>query len=201
MPKVLNPKASYTFHSYFKMRHNIADILADLGFSYDRRPLNLAQSDRPLSTTSLEAALDRNLRYAAPSSEAARRELLITPILIELCELLDARLEIEYPITVSNWLKGAIDYWILTQSGVAIVEAKQADLTHSFTQLAAELIALDTWSDQETPFLYGAVTTGEDWLFGKLERSTKRVTQDIRLYRVPETLEALLRVLMALVQR
>ena len=200
MPKVLNPDASYTFHSYFEMRYNIADILADLGFRYDRRHLDLPTSDRPLSVTRIEETLNRNLRYADPSSYAARREMLIAPILIELCELIDARLDIEYPIAVSNWLKGSIDYRVATENSIVIVEAKQADLTHGFVQLAAELIALDLWTEVETPNLYGAVTTGDDWRFGILERTAKRITQDIKLYRVPENVEQLLRILMAVSQ-
>ncbi len=197
MPKVLDPQASYTFHSYFEMRYNVADILADLGFNYDRRYLNLPQNGRSLNTTRIEETLQRNLRYAEPSSEAARRELLIAPVLVELCELLDARLDIEYPIKVSNWLKGSIDYRVVTANTITIVEAKQADLTHGFVQLAAELIALDKWIDEDLPLLYGAVTTGEDWRFGILDREAKQVTQDIALYRAPENVETLLRVLMA----
>ena len=197
MPKVLDPKANYTFHSYFEMRYNVADILADLGFGYDRRYLRLPQSDRPLDTRRIEETLNRNLRYVEPSSEAARREMLIAPILVELCELIDGRLDIEYPIKVSNWLKGSIDYRVVTANTITVVEAKQADLTHGFVQLAAELIALDQWIDQELPLLYGAVTTGEDWRFGILDREARQVTQDIALYRVPENVETLLRVLMA----
>ncbi len=200
MPKVLNPEASYTFHSYFEMRHNIADILADLGFRYDRRRLDLPASDRVFSVARIEETLERNLRYADPSSEAARREMLIAPVLIELCELIDARLDIEYPITVSNWLKGAIDYRVVTKNSMTIVEAKQADLTHGFVQLSAELIALDKWIDSDAPSLYGAVTTGEDWRFGVLDRASKLVTQDIMLYRVPENVAQLLRVLIAVCQ-
>ena len=200
MPKVLNPEASYTFHSYFEMRYNIADILADLGFRYDRRHLDLPTSDRPFSVTRIEETLNRNLRYADPSSEAARREMLIAPILIELCELIDARLDIEYPIAVSNWLKGSIYYRVATENSIVIVEAKQADLTHGFVQLAAELIALDLWTEVDTPNLYGAVTTGDDWRFGILERTAKRITQDIKLYRVPENVEQLLRILIAVSQ-
>lgn len=162
MPKVLDPQASYTFHSYFEMWYNVADILADLGFGYDRRYLQLPQSERSLDTTRIEETLQRNLRYAEPSSEAARREMLIAPVLVELCELLDARLDIEYPIKVSNWLKGSIDYRVVTANTITIIEAEQADLTHGFVQLAAELIALDKWIDGDLPLLYGAVTTGED---------------------------------------
>lgn len=197
MPKVLDPQASYTFHSYFEMRYNIADILADLGVSYDRRRLELPSSDRAFSVTRIEETLERNLRYADPASEAARREMLIAPVLIELCELIDARLDIEYPINVSNWLKGAIDYRIATHNTITVVEAKQADLTHGFVQLSAELIALDQWIETDTPLIYGAVTTGEDWRFGILDRVAKQITQDINLYRVPENVEQLLRVLIA----
>ena len=196
MSKVLDPQASYTFHSYFEMRYNVADILADLGFSYDRRYLKLPQSERSLDASRIEETLQRNLRYAEPSSEAARREMLIAPVLVELCELVDARLDIEYPIRVSNWLKGSIDYRVVTTNTITVVEAKQADLTHGFVQLAAELIALDKWIEGDVPLLYGAVTTGEDWRFGILDRGAKQVTQDIALYRVPENVETLLRVLM-----
>lgn len=197
MSKVLDPQASYTFHSYFEMRYNVADILADLGFSYGRRYLKLPQSERSLDASRIEETLQRNLRYAEPSSEAARREMLIAPVLVELCELVDARLDIEYPIRVSNWLKGSIDYRVVTTNTITVVEAKQADLTHGFVQLAAELIALDKWIEGDVPLLYGAVTTGEDWRFGILDRDAKQVTQDIALYRVPENVETLLRVLMA----
>ena len=72
MPKVLDPNASYTFHSYFEMRFNIADVLADLGFSYDRRYLHLPESDRPFDATPIQSTLERNLNYAEPSSEMAR---------------------------------------------------------------------------------------------------------------------------------
>ena len=123
--------------------------------------------------------------------------MLIAPVLVELCELIDARLDIEYPVKVSNWLKGSIDYRVVTANTITIVEAKQADLTHGFVQLAAELIALDTWIDEDMSLLYGAVTTGEDWRFGILDRNAKQVTQDIALYRVPENVETLLRVLIA----
>jgi len=57
MPKVLNASASYTFSSYFEMRFNVADILADLGFDYDRRQLNLAQSDRPFDPSRITETL------------------------------------------------------------------------------------------------------------------------------------------------
>ena len=86
---------------------------------------------------------------------------------------------------------------MVTENSIVIVEAKPADLTHGFVRLAAELMALDLWTEVETPNLYGAVTTGDDWHFGILKRTAKRITQDIKLYRVPENVEQLLRILIA----
>lgn len=60
-------------------------------------------------------------------------------------------------------------------------------------QLAVELIALDQWTDSPSDHLYGAVSTGEIWRFGILERTAKRITQDLNLFRVPADLEELLR--------
>jgi hypothetical protein len=76
-----------------------------------------------------------------------------------------------------------------------VVEAKQSDLTHGFVQLAAEMIALDQWTDLPTPILYGAVTTGDSWVFGAFDRSARTVTEDLKIYRVPEDLEQLVSIL------
>jgi hypothetical protein len=76
-----------------------------------------------------------------------------------------------------------------------VVEAKQSDLTHGFVQLAAEMIALDQWTDLPMPILYGAVTTGESWVFGAFDRRARSVTEDLKIYRVPEDLEQLVSIL------
>jgi hypothetical protein len=43
--------------------------------------------------------------------------------------------------------------------------------------------------------LYGAVTTGSIWQFGILDRKAKQITQVLNLYRVPEDIEELVRIL------
>jgi hypothetical protein len=78
-------------------------------------------------------------------------------------------IEIEYGIDVNQYLKGELDYYLRGVSQLLVVEAKQSDLTHGFVQLAAEMIALDQWTDLPMPILYGAVTTGESWVFGAFE--------------------------------
>jgi hypothetical protein len=65
--------------------------------------------------------------------------------------------------------------------------------------LVAELAAVDQWERSPTvetmSHLFGAVTTGSIWQFGTLDRQTKQITQILNLYRVPEDIEELLRIL------
>lgn len=67
-----------------------------------------------------------------------------------------------------------------------------------FTQLAVELIARAHIEEQNV--LYGAVTMGDVWRFGKLDRSIQQITQDINLFKVPDEIETLVRVLMGILQ-
>jgi len=76
-----------------------------------------------------------------------------------------------------------------------VIEAKRENLYTGFTQLGAELIALDQWIESDTPILYGAVTTGQIWQFSTFQRVSKHLTEDLTLYRVPEELESLTRIL------
>jgi hypothetical protein len=55
-----------------------------------------------------------------------------------------------------------------------------------------DLIALDQWTNGDVPMLYGAVTTGDVWKFGALDRASYHITQDLNLFRVPEDLPTLL---------
>ena len=79
-----------------------------------------------------------------------------------------------------------------------IIEAKNADLARGFTQLAVELIALDQWTTSEEPVLYGAVSTGDVWQFGRFHRKQRRIDQDLNLYRVPADLDDLFQILVGL---
>jgi len=48
---------------------------------------------------------------------------------------------------------------VRARNNFLVVEAKQADLTRGFTQLAVKLIALAEWEEKD--FLFGAVSIGE----------------------------------------
>jgi hypothetical protein len=197
-PPILQQDQSYTFRQYFELPFEPDDILAELGYTLDRLELDLAQFSGPLDRLEeSQRRIRENLRYASLTSEQARRELLVAPIITDLCHYTHSQLRIEYPLVVNDWLKGNLDYFVRAKNTLLVVEAKNDDLARGFTQLAAELIAVEQWSDQEQLILYGAVTTGDVWRFGQLRRAEKCIVQDINLYRVPADFESLIRILVA----
>lgn len=142
----------------------------------------------------LRQRVEEAIARVSLTSEAARREVLIAPILLEVAHITEATINIEYPIEVDQYLKGDLDYYLQSQHNILVVEA-QADLTRGFTQLAVELIALDRWVESDDPILYGAVTTGDIWQFGSFHRQARQITQDLMLYQVPTDLEVLMQIL------
>ncbi len=193
--KILKKDQSYTFRSYFEMSAEPEDILSDLGYTLCTARLSLPITHLSLDwVTDLKDRLERSLTVVTLTSETARRETLVAPILIEIATRCNARLRIEYPLNLNNWLKGTLDYLLRQEEqGVVIVEAKNDDLTRGFTQLAAELIALSQTQNLES--LYGAVTSGEIWRFGWLDNQHKQIIQDIKLYTVPDDLEQVIGIL------
>ncbi|MFN6514757.1 MAG: hypothetical protein RMY29_009670 [Nostoc sp. CreGUA01] len=197
--KILKPDQSYTFSQYFQLTNPTAEILAEFEYSYERTNLDLlGYSDEIKYLEFLQGYLQRNIRLFNPVAEISIREFLIAPILAEICDQTKAQLYSEYPLNVNDKLKGTLDYYLFKSNCLLIIEAKQSDIRRGFTQLAVELIALDKFLNHQSPILYGAVTNGDDWKFGTLNREQKLVTEDIKLYRVPEGLEDLLRVIIGI---
>lgn len=195
-PKILHPDESYTFAKYFELAYDIEDILADLDCRYNRALLNFPKTDREIQDLKeLHQQILDGLQYVSITSEQARREFLVAPIIRQICRQTHKRVRVEYPITVNNWLKGTLDYYF---QDLLVIEAKRDNLDNGFTQLAVELIALDQWINSDTPILYGAVTTGSDWRFGQFHRQKREIIQDLKLYRVPEELEILVGILIGL---
>ncbi len=193
---IIQPDQSYTFTDYFKLNYDTEDILEYFGYTFQPQQLKLQQSNRELERLQdLMQRLQESLPYLSLTSETARREFLIAPVLMELIHYTHARLRVEYPLTVNDQLKGTLDYYLQSRNNLLVIEAKNADLQRGFTQLGVELIAIDQWSPSDSPTLCGAVSNV--WQFGVLHRQSKQILQDINLYRVPADLEDLLRILIA----
>lgn len=99
---------------------------------------------------------------------------------------------------VNNLLQGTLDYLLRKNNNLIVIEAKQADLTKGFTQLAIELIAVDQWTDSIAKNIYGAVTTGDIWQFGILDRENKLIHQGVNLFVLLDDLEVILRGFLAI---
>lgn len=201
-PRILKPDETYTFRRYFDLRFAPADILRDLGANLTKAAINLPVNNNQITRLAdLKGRLEEAITRVSLTSEAARREVLIAPILLEVAHITESIINIEYPIEVNQYLKGDLDYYLVSKHKILVVEAQQADLTRGFTQLAVELIALDVWVESDEPILYGAVTTGDIWQFGTFQRASRLVTQDLMLYRVPTDLEVLMQILVGILMQ
>lgn len=195
--KILQEGQSYTFRSYFEMPYEIDEMLAEFGYSYVSERLQLPESSQSLDRLKyLQQQIEDVLPLIRLSSETARRESLVAPVLLEIARFCQCQIRIEYPLTVNNWLKGTLDYFLQGEKNLLVVEAKKDDLTKGFTQLAVEMIALA--QVEESNILYGAVTIGDAWRFGRLDASQSRIIQDITLYRVPDDLEQLSKIMIGI---
>ncbi len=194
---ILNPNQSYTFSKYFELKVNIDELIAEFGYSFSLNKLNLSQYKGELDRLQeLSDRIEEILPNVILNTEMSRREILISRVVTELIHYTNAQLRIEYSLKVSEYLQGSLDYLIQNEKKLLVIEAKKGDLDYGFTQLCAELIALDQWEKMgNQEIILGAVTTGNIWQFGRLNRAKKHIEQGLNLYRVPEDLEPLMRIL------
>ncbi|BAZ33865.1 hypothetical protein NIES4074_63790 (plasmid) [Cylindrospermum sp. NIES-4074] len=197
-PPLLDPNRSYTFSNYFELGFAVDDLVAEFGYSFERKFLELPQYSGSLDRLAeLKQRIEEVLPFVDLENEATRREILIAPIVTDLIHYSHAKLRIEYNIKVNNQLQGNLDYYLRTTTNLIVIEAKQADINRGFIQLATEMIALDKWTDSTQAEILGAVTTGNIWQFGRLNRQKQSIEQAINLYRVTEELEVVVRTLLA----
>ncbi len=199
MPNILTPQQPYTFSKIFDLKIEADELVAEFGYTLQRTSLNLPLYSGELDRLEeLRSRIQEALPYVSLVNETARREVLISRVVLELVHYTKAQLRIEYPIKVTEQLQGYLDYLIRTNTELLVIEAKREDLDYGFTQLAAEMIALDQWEKTpEQDILLGVVTTGKIWQFGRLDRARKHVEQGLEQYRVPEDLDSVMRILVA----
>ncbi len=196
---VIEPNQSYTFADYFKLNSEPEEILEYFGYKFASQSLTLPTTEANLDRLAdLKARIEESLPYISLTSEIARREFLIAPVIMELIHYTHAKVKVEYALNINNQLKGVIDYYLKSENQLLVIEAKNADLERALVQLAVELIAFDNWLPIDNSILYGAVSIGNIWQFAILERESKQITQDLNLYRVPNDLETLMKILVAI---
>lgn len=142
-------------------------------------------------TELLKTIIQENLPLAiAISTEKARSELLIMPILLEVRRQLNQTISLfsgtEFNVDGTQGLNGYCDF-ILSLSPqqitvnapvLTIIEAKNENIKSGLGQCASTMIAAQIFNQQENnsiQTLYGAVTTGTDWKFLKLEDNCLKI--------------------------
>ncbi|WP_333028289.1 MULTISPECIES: hypothetical protein [unclassified Microcoleus] len=123
----------------------------------------------------------------AISTEKARAEFLIAPILAEVRRLLNKRVSLfsgkDFTVDPARGLQGFCDYIIsgsqeqlfISAPVVTIFEAKKEDIIGGLGQCAAAMVAAQCFNqnqDSEVDRIYGSVTTGTNWKFLILEETT-----------------------------
>lgn len=118
------------------------------------------------------------------TSEASRAEAVIFPILREAYKGYHERfaLWIQKAIAYNDRLSGTPDYLVATKSAlgktvlarplVLIAEAKKNDFEQGWGQCLAELVAAQKINADAAHAVYGIVTDGKLWEFGKLQGDT-----------------------------
>jgi hypothetical protein len=146
----------------------------------------------------------------AISTEKARSEFIVAPILLEVRRLGQGAISLfsgtEFNVDEAKGLSGFCD-WILGRSPeqltveapvVAIVEAKNENIRRGIAQCLAELVAAQEFNARRGSVkrvLHGAVTTGDLWRFMRLSAGVAEV--DLSQFHV-QGLDRLLGVLLSM---
>ncbi len=159
----------------------LANLEQKFGIRNRRRQLFAPLPPLPLSTD-LQKALVR-ARELPVRSEKAKSEWIVVPILTEIRDLTDRFFTIYSGDTLSAdeeaGLKGECDFILAKDTGsfdinypiLQLVEAKKNDVEVGVPQCAAQLLGARLFNEKKGPapeFLYGCVTTGDEWLFMRL---------------------------------
>lgn len=162
----------------------------------------------------LTAVLERNMPFAlAMGTEKAKSELIISQVLVELCVYFDNSVSlfsgIDFNVDGSKELTGVCGFLVslspeafeLEAPVIALVEAKNSDVKLGVAQCAAEMGAAQRFNAEygnSIPRVYGAITSGTDWIFLKLEGKTLHI--DMRIYTL-ERCDRLLGILAGMVRQ
>ena len=162
--------------------------------------------------------LTRALAKKAPlaiaiATEKAKSELIVSEVLFELREHFEQRISlfsgIDFTVDTAAKLTGICDFLVslspeqfeLEAPVIVLVEAKNDALTSGLGQCVAEMVAAQRFNAEhgnDIPCVYGATTSGMDWLFLKLEG--QQLSIDMSAYTI-ERCDRILGILASMVQQ
>ena len=138
----------------------------------------------------LKEALEETLELATNiSTEKARSELIITPILLEVRRIFQGKIGYfsgtSFNVDESRGLNGICDFilsasenqLLITAPVMTLVEAKDNDIKLGLGQCVAEMVAAQVFNERKGQLqtIYGVVSTGTLWKFLTLEAQTLKI--------------------------
>ncbi len=166
----------------------LQEVLKKFNLKLEESHVLFADVTPRVPTALLTAWLEQKIPLAlALSTEKARSEFIIAPILAEVREQLGKRFSlfsgIDFTVDASLGLNGECDFLfskspeqlVLLAPVVSVVEAKNESFRNGLAQACAEMLAARVFNEREGHPLekvFGAVTTGDDWQFLVLEGNT-----------------------------
>ncbi len=131
----------------------------------------------------LQKSLIQGKNIAIPSgNEKARSEFIIAPIMLEIAQFFHEHISIysgkNLDVDRDEGLTGECDFiiskgeqsFMINTPILALVKAKKADIEIGLGQCIAQMVGakLLNRSQGNNDYIYGCITTGEDWQFMKL---------------------------------
>ncbi|WP_392436139.1 hypothetical protein ACF3DV_04485 [Chlorogloeopsis fritschii PCC 9212] len=167
---------------------SLAKVKNDFGLTLDESRSLFADTKPVSPSDTLKILLKDYIPLATSiSTEKAKSEFLIAPILAEVRRLLNNQVSLfsgnEFNVDSTKGLQGFCDYIIsgsqeqlfITAPVIIIFEAKKEDIIGGLGQCVAGMIAAQLFNQKqnnEVEKIYGSVTTGTNWKFLILEETT-----------------------------
>ncbi len=156
--------------------------LREIGYDFGYKSLNFNPKLITPSNHLLEDLAHSN--HVPLGSEASKSQLITTPILNEILSKNNYSFTYyagyTFDVDKTKGLKGICDYMLSKKPDSPIieapifcmVEAKRDNVDNGIAQCAAEMVAAQIFNERRnnnTKIIYGAVTSGFEWLFLRLD--------------------------------
>ncbi len=167
----------------FSDYRSISQVQKRFGIKYREENFISVHEDTVLSAGFIEDFEFNNEHMDIYTSEASRSETVIFPLLREVYKKYfhNFSLWIQKAVSYDDDLTGTPDYMISSKSElgktvleaplVIVAEAKKNDFEQGWGQCLAELVAAQKINNDTDSPVYGIVTDGKLWEFGKLAKN------------------------------
>lgn len=165
---------------------NLEQISSDFGLAIEENVELFADIQEVQLDEFFLRYLHNNIPLAvAISTEKAKSEMILAPILIELRRMLNNQISlfsgVKFNVDSTRGLNGFCDFLIsrsrqqsfIKSPVVAIVEAKNDNIKSGYAQCMAEMIAAKIFNEREGKefeSIFGVVTNGNQWKFLKFNK-------------------------------